>query len=116
VWLELKALDLPSQAYESAAKLRAIQSQVGTPAEYLETLGAVYIGVQKYDQAVKVLVDAIATAGGRFSFYLHLALAYKGLKQQSQAEQYLNKANEVPNKSEKERRELFDAARTIYQQ
>jgi tetratricopeptide (TPR) repeat protein len=114
VWLELKALRLPREAYESAAKLRAIQTQVGVPAEYLETLGEVYIGVEQYEQAVAVLRNALATAGGRFSFYLHLGLAYHGLKQYSLAEQYLQKAAEVPNKSKKELEELFEAGRTIY--
>jgi tetratricopeptide (TPR) repeat protein len=114
VWLELKALSLPAEAYKSAEKLRAMQNQVGVPAEYLETLGAVYIGVGQFDQAVTVLRDAVATAGGRFSFYLHLALAYRGLKQYSQAEFYLNKAAESPNKSPKELDELLQAGRAVY--
>jgi tetratricopeptide (TPR) repeat protein len=113
VWLELKALDLPQDALASAAKLRAIQNTTNIPAEYLETLGAVYIGVGQYDQAVKVLKNAISTAGGRVSFYIHLALAYHGLKQYAIAEQYLNKAAEMP-KSPRELNDLFDAARTIY--
>jgi pentatricopeptide repeat protein len=112
-WLELKALGLTRDAYKSAEKLRAIQTQTGIPAEYLETLGAVYIGVEQFDQAVIVLRNAVSTAGGRVSFYIHLALAYHGLKQQAMAEQYLSKAAEMP-KSPKELTELYEAARTIY--
>jgi tetratricopeptide (TPR) repeat protein len=114
VWLELKALNLPRDAYDSAAPLRAVQSQTRIPAEFLETLGAVYIAVGDYDQAVTVLRNAISTAGGRFSFYLHLALAYHGQKQVSLAEHFLAKASDAPNKSPKELHELAEAARVIY--
>jgi tetratricopeptide (TPR) repeat protein len=113
VWLELKALNLPRDAYESAAKLRAVQNQVRIPAEYLETLGAVYIAVEQHDQAVKVLRDAVSTAGGRFSFYLHLALAYHGLKQNTMTDHFFNKAAEIPNKSPKEVSELYEAGKVI---
>jgi tetratricopeptide (TPR) repeat protein len=112
VWLELKALDLPQDALLSSAKLRAIQNTTSIPAEYLETLGAVYIRVGQYDQAVTVLRNAVSTAGGRVSFYLHLALAYHGLKQSAMAEQYLSKAAELP-KTQRELNELFEAARII---
>ena len=70
-WLELKALHLPQEAFASAVRLRAIETKVDTKAEYLETLGAVYIGVKQYDRAVSVLIQAIRTRP-RGSFYTHL--------------------------------------------
>ncbi|HEY1378148.1 MAG TPA: tetratricopeptide repeat protein [Gemmataceae bacterium] len=111
-WLELKALHLPREAYESAAPLRAAQDRVGLPAEFHETLGAVYIGVGQYDAAVKVLRQAVDTAGPRVSFYAHLALAFHGLKQPNQAEHYLSEAFKLPH-TPRELAELREAARTI---
>src|SRR5207302_771551 len=85
-WLQLKALRLPAEAFESSSRLRAIETRVDTKAEYLETLGAVYMGVHQYDKAVVMLRQAISTSGARPSFCIHLALAYHGLKQQDKAE------------------------------
>ena len=93
-WLELKALHLPQEAFASAVRLRAIENKVDTKAEYLETLGAVYIGVKQYDQAVSVLIQAIRTRP-RGSFYTHLALAYYGLGQTDLAEATLDKAERM---------------------
>ncbi len=112
-WLELKALGLPREAYASAARLRAAQNQVGLPAEFHETLGAVYLGVGQYDAAVQMLRQAVATAGPRPSFYTYLALAYHGLGQPEKAEQYLSQAAGMP-KSAKELAEVREAARVIY--
>ncbi len=94
-WLELKALALPQEALISATRLRAIENKIDTKAEYLETLGAVYIGVGQYEQAVSVLIHAIRTAP-RGSFYTYLALAYHGLGQSDRAEGCLDKARQMP--------------------
>jgi predicted Zn-dependent protease len=94
-WLELKALRLPQEAYVSAARLRAIEERVDTKAEYLETLGAIYIGVGRYEQAKTVLIQAIRTAP-RGSFYTYMALACHGLRQLDRAESYLDKAGRLP--------------------
>jgi tetratricopeptide (TPR) repeat protein len=112
VWLELKALERPQEAYESAAPLRAVQHEVGTPADFLETLGAVYIGVGQYDLARQMLQQAVATAGPRASFLMHLALAHHGLKQPEMAEYFLQRAAEQP-KSAREVAELYDAGKVI---
>jgi tetratricopeptide (TPR) repeat protein len=112
-WLELKALHRPREAYESAAPLRAVQDRVGLPAEYHETLGAVYIGVGQYEPAVRALRQAWATAGPRVSFFAHLALAYHGLGQPAQAEHFLNEAFKLPH-TPRELAELREAARTVY--
>lgn len=113
VWLEAKALGLPVDAYESSARLRAIQDTVGINSEYLETLGVVYIGVEQYDLAVKMLRQAVSTSGARFGFYLHLALAHHGLRQPEMALKYLNLANEIPNKTDREKAELGEAIRIV---
>jgi tetratricopeptide (TPR) repeat protein len=112
-WLELKALHLPQEAFASAAPLRVIQNTVDIKAEYLETLGAVYIGVHQFDQAREMLIQAIRTSGERPSFYMHLALAYNGLGQSSQASWCLSKAAEMPGKTPKDMAELREVSRTI---
>lgn len=114
VWLELKALELPQQAFESSAPLRAVQDRVGLPADFMETLGAVYIAVNRYDDGRKMLTEALRTAGPRFGFYIHLALAHMGLKQPEMAEKYLSRAAEMP-KSPRETAELVDTIRAIQQ-
>jgi tetratricopeptide (TPR) repeat protein len=86
---------LPQEAYVSAARLRAIEERVDTKAEYLETLGAIYIGVGRYEQAKTVLIQAIRTAP-RGSFYTYMALACHGLRQLDRAESYLDKAGRLP--------------------
>lgn len=112
-WLELKALELPKQAFESSAPLRAAQDRVGLPADFMETLGAVYIGVGQYEDARRMLNEALRTAGPRFGFFIHLAIAHQGLKQPEMAEKYLSRAAEHPNKSLREVNELTDAIRTV---
>lgn len=112
VWLELKALELPQQAFESAAPLRAVQDRVGLPADFMETLGALYISTGQYDDARRMLNEALRTAGPRFGFYVHLAIAHQGLKQPEMAEKYLSRAAEMP-KTLRETNELTDAIRTI---
>jgi tetratricopeptide (TPR) repeat protein len=94
-WLELKALKLPREAFDSAGRLRAIENKVDTKAEYLETLGATYIGVGQFEQATLVLIQAIQTAGMKSSYCMHLALAYHGLHQPARAESYLIRAAEM---------------------
>jgi tetratricopeptide (TPR) repeat protein len=111
-WLELKALDLPKQAFESALPLRAVQDRVGLPADFMETLGAVYIGVGRFEDARRMLNEAIRTAGPRPGFYIHLALAHHGLQQPEMAEKCLLKAAELP-KSPREIAELTDTIRLI---
>src|SRR5207253_820795 len=96
VWLELKALERPQAAFESAAPLRVVENAVGMPADFLETLGAVYLAIGRYEDSRRLLAQAIATAGRRPSFYTHLALAYHGLKNQEQAEYYLEEAAKMP--------------------
>jgi tetratricopeptide (TPR) repeat protein len=91
-WMQLKALHQPAEAFESSHRLRAIENRVDTKAEYLETLGAVYMGVHQYDKAVEMLTQAIETSGKRPSFLIHLALAYHGLRQQDKAERVLREA------------------------
>jgi tetratricopeptide (TPR) repeat protein len=113
VWLELKALDLRREAFESAEPLRAKQNEVGIPADFLETLGAVYIAVGQYDQARHVLKQAIATAGPRPSFFMHLALAHHGLKQPEMMASCLRQAAELPGKSPRELAELYDLIKTL---
>jgi tetratricopeptide (TPR) repeat protein len=95
-WLQLKALRLPADAFESTRRLRAIEDRVDTKAEYLETLGAVYLSVHEYDKAVKMLRQAVATSGARASFYTYLALAYHGLREHEKAEHFLKRAGECP--------------------
>jgi tetratricopeptide (TPR) repeat protein len=113
VWLELKALGLKREAFESAEPLRAVQNEVGIPADFLETLGAVYIGVGQYEQAKQVLKQAIATAGPRPSFYMHLALAHDGLKQPQMTARCLQQAAELPGKSPRELAELYDLIKSL---
>jgi tetratricopeptide (TPR) repeat protein len=95
-WLQLKALRLPAEAFESSRRLRAIEDRVDTKAEYLETLGAVYLAVHEYDKAVKMFRQAVATSGARASFYTYLALAYHGLREHEKAEYFLKRAGECP--------------------
>jgi tetratricopeptide (TPR) repeat protein len=112
-WLELKALGLTREAFESAEPLRAVQHEVGIPADFLETLGAVYLGVGQYDQARQMLQQAIATAGPRPSFYMHLALAHHGLKQPEMTAKCLQRAAELPGKTPRELAELYDLLKAI---
>jgi tetratricopeptide (TPR) repeat protein len=113
VWLELKALELPQQAYESSEPLRSIQNRTTLPAEFMDTLAEVYIAVGRHEQARLLLDEALRTAGPRAAFYTHLALAHHGLNQPEMAEKYLLSAAQMPNKSSRESAELFDAIRTI---
>jgi tetratricopeptide (TPR) repeat protein len=113
VWLELKALKQPKEALASAAPLRAVENNVNTPADFLETLGAVYLANGQYDKAKEMLTQAIATAGKRASFYTHLALAYHGLKQWTASVQCLEEAVHLP-KTDRELAEMTDAAHIIY--
>src|SRR5207244_141776 len=108
VWLELKALRRPQQALELSAPLRAVENSVGTPADFLETLGAVYLAVGRYEDARRMLDRAIATAGRRTSFYVHLALAHHGLHNEDLAKAYLEEAAKMP-KTDRERAEWSDA-------
>lgn len=113
VWLELKAMALPRVAYESSAKLRERQNDVTLPAEYMETLGALYIANGEFAQARDLLKQALSTAGPRVSFYVHLAQAYIGLDQPLVAEKYLMKAFDMP-KTPRETAEVQDAARQLH--
>jgi tetratricopeptide (TPR) repeat protein len=113
VWLELKALHLPQEAFVSAARLRAIENNVETKAEYLETLGAVYLGVRQFDQARKVLIQAVQTSGPGANSYTLLALAYHGLDEPSQADWYLSKAADM-KMSSREKADFREAARLVH--
>jgi tetratricopeptide (TPR) repeat protein len=112
-WLQLKALKMPAEAFESAYRLRAIEDRVDTKAEYLETLGATYIGVHQYDKAVKVLSQAVSTSGARPSFYIYLALAHHGLDHREDAETYLARAAQMPMRPH-DKPELREAGRIIH--
>jgi tetratricopeptide (TPR) repeat protein len=113
-WLELKALHLPKEAFESAAPLRAIENRVDLKAEYLETLGAVYLGVGQYEKAATMLAQAIRTTGPRPSFCTHLALAYHGLGDKEQAELYLSEAARLSSRMlPKDAAEFREASKTI---
>jgi tetratricopeptide (TPR) repeat protein len=112
VWLELKALELPQQAFESAAPLRAVQDAVSLPADFMDTLGEVYSAVGRFEDSKKLHEQAIQTAGPRASFYMHLALAHDGLGQPELAEKCLNQAAELP-KTQRETAELYDVAQRI---
>jgi tetratricopeptide (TPR) repeat protein len=115
VWLELKALDLPQVAYASAEPLRSVQSRVELPAAIMETLGAVYVAVGRYEPAKKILYEAIKTAGPTASAYTYLALAHHGLNQPEMAEKCANMAANMPNKTPRETAELYDAVRVLQQ-
>ena len=114
VWLELKALDRPQQAFESSAPLRAVQNNVGLPAEFLDTLGEVYLSVGRFDEAKKVLDEAVRTAGPTPSFYIHLALACHGLKQPEMVERYIGQVQGM-KKTPREFNELRSAVNLILQ-
>jgi tetratricopeptide (TPR) repeat protein len=111
-WLELKALGRPRDAFESAAPLRAVEDQVGTPADFLETLGAIYLAMGRPEDARRMLEQAVATAGPRPSFFIHLALAHHALKQPDRAEYYLGGAYRMP-KGNRDLADLVDASRLI---
>lgn len=115
VWLELKALELPQQAYESSEPLRGVQNRTSFPAEIMDTLGELYVAVGRFEQARQVLDEALRTAGPRAAVYTHLALAHHGLNQPELADRYSAMAAEMPNKSPREAAELFDAIRWINQ-
>jgi tetratricopeptide (TPR) repeat protein len=111
-WLELKALGRPRDAFESAAPLRAVEDQVGTPADFLETLGAIYLALGRPEDARRMLEQAVATAGPRPSFFIYLALAHHALKQPDRAEYYLNGAYRMPKRN-RDLADLVDASRLI---
>jgi tetratricopeptide (TPR) repeat protein len=113
VWLELKALETPQVAYESSEPLRAAQNQTDFPAPIMETLGAVYISVKRYEAAKSILNEALRTAGPSVSVYTYLALTHDGLNQPEMADQYAVKAANIPNKTPRETAELYDAIRLI---
>jgi tetratricopeptide (TPR) repeat protein len=113
VWIELKALETPQAAYESSEPLRAAQNQTDFPAPIMETLGAVYISVKRYEAAKTILNEALRTAGPSVSVYTYLALAHNGLNQPEMADQYAIKAANIPNKTPRETAELYDAIRLI---
>lgn len=94
-WLEVKALGQTQEAFETTAPLRERPETVLSP-ECLETLGAVYLGVGRCDDARRVLERAVATGGARASFYLHLARAYHGLQRSEMVEQCLSRAAGLP--------------------
>lgn len=114
VWLELKALNNPKEAYEDAAPLRAVQNDEYMSAEFLETLGAVSIANGQYEEGRKMLLRAVSTGGPRSSFYCHLALAHQGLKQPEKAEEYLAMAAQYQKKP-REQAEYFDISRAVRQ-
>src|SRR5262249_13627905 len=58
-WLELKALGLPDDAYDSAAPMRAVPSMDRFPPAFLETLGAIELERQRYEEARNYLERAI---------------------------------------------------------
>jgi tetratricopeptide (TPR) repeat protein len=113
VWLELKALESPQTAYESSEPLRAVQNRTDLPAAIMETLGAVYISVGRYEAAKAILNEAIRTAGPNVSVYTYLALAHHGLNQPEMADQFAVKAANMPNKTPRETADLYDAIRLI---
>jgi tetratricopeptide (TPR) repeat protein len=112
-WLELKALRLPQEAFKSAARLRAAEAQIDIKAEYLETIGAVYLGVGEYRQAVRALERAVDVGGRRASFLTHLALAYHGEGRADRAEQCLQAAVGLAN-TPHDQADVRDASRTIH--
>jgi tetratricopeptide (TPR) repeat protein len=112
-WLQLKVLRQPDQAFESATRLRGLEERADIKPEYLETLGAAYIGVHQFDQAVKVLEKAAKLGGPRPGFLIHLALAHHGLGHPEQAEKYLQEAAKA-NKSPQEEADLREAGRVVH--
>ncbi|MFO0808505.1 MAG: hypothetical protein U0746_07770 [Gemmataceae bacterium] len=112
VWLELKAIGQPKLAFDSSELLRKRQNDVALPADYMETLAAVYIATGDFSSGKKLLMQAIATAGPRPSFYIHLSLAHIGLKQPQVAEQYLLKAFDMPMSS-RDRADLMDTVQLL---
>jgi tetratricopeptide (TPR) repeat protein len=113
VWLELKALDLPQIAYASSEPLRSVQSRTELPAAIMETLGAVYVAVGRYESAKKILYEAIKTAGPTASAYTYLALAHHGLNQPEMAEKCATQAANMANKTPRETAELYDAIHVL---
>ena len=111
-WLQLKALHQPEEAFASAARLRGIEDRADIKAGYLDTLGAVYVGVRQYDQAVKVLEKAVKFDGARPTYLTDLALAYHGMGQSQKAEDYLRQAAKA-NKTPREAADLREAERVI---
>jgi tetratricopeptide (TPR) repeat protein len=110
-WLELKALGQTQEAFETSAPLRE-RPEASLSPECLETLGAIYLGVGRPDDARRVLERAIATGGPRASFYLHLAQAYHDLQRSDMVEQSLSKAASLP-RTKREDYELHTLIKTL---
>ncbi len=89
-WLELVALDLPKQAYDSAKPLR--EAGLDLPADMLATLGAVHVGVGAYEQGRIALEKAIAQGNAKAGVRAYLALAYHGLNRSDVAQALIDKA------------------------
>ena len=103
-WLELRALGQTQEAFETTAPMRE-RPEASLSPDCLETLGAVYVGVGRHDDARRVLERAIASGGPRASFYLHLAQAYHGLHRPEKVEECLSRAAGQP-RTEREDYEL----------
>ena len=110
-WLELKALGNADDAYASAEPLRKAENMAAFRPEFFETLGAIEIAKDRYEEGRKLLEKAIAT-GDKESYYYHLAKAYHGLRLQEKAREALLYASRLP-KTPREQAEYLEFAKTI---
>jgi tetratricopeptide (TPR) repeat protein len=89
-WLELVGLGLPRLAFDTAKPLRDAGPDI--PADMLETVGAVNVGVGAYEAGRVALEKALNQNGTKASTMAYLALAYHGLNQLGPSQKYINKA------------------------
>jgi tetratricopeptide (TPR) repeat protein len=109
-WLELTALGLPRQAYDTAAPLRAAPAD-DLPPEMLETVGATHLAVGEYEPARAALEKAAHKVGTPpASTYAFLAMVYHHLGRGPAAQECLRRAQELTKSSPREY-ELVEEAR-----
>lgn len=92
VWLTLRVRGKPQEAFEASAPLRLVEDNPNMPPAVLDTLGELYLAVDRPASAVKVMRRAAAAAGAPSAYHLRLARAELAMRETDRARAALDKA------------------------
>lgn len=98
-WLLLMAHESADQAYAAAAPIREMTPP---PADTLELLGAVYVGVGEFEKGRAALEESMRLRGKHAITLAWLALAHQGLRDATAAADCINQAVQVPKANPRE--------------
>jgi tetratricopeptide (TPR) repeat protein len=110
-WLQLNGLRQPNAAFESAAPLRAKEDNTDLPADFLETLGTIYLERGDLEKAARLLQRAIDIDRTRAGFWTNLARVFLKQDRPGDARGCLDKAARL----EKSPREMEEYLQTLRQ-